>query len=92
MPAYIARLLSTQIVGLVILNVLIGLTIPVIDNTAHVSGLVAGLALGWFGAGAVSARLASVVIDDRAVVEARPGRPLRLVRAGRGRRHDGPRA
>ena len=60
MPAHLARLLSTQIVGLVILNALIGLAVPVIDNAAHAAGFLAGLALGWIAAGAVSRRLASV--------------------------------
>ncbi len=66
MPAALARLLSTQIVGLVVLNALIGLAIPVIDNAAHAVGFVTGLALGWTAAGAVSARLASIGPPGRA--------------------------
>jgi TPR repeat protein/membrane associated rhomboid family serine protease len=60
MPPELSRLLATQIVGLVILNALIGLAVPVIDNAAHGIGFLAGLGLGWLLAGVVSMRVGSV--------------------------------
>jgi len=38
----------TGIVGIVAYNLLYGFIVPVVDNWAHIGGLLAGLVLGWF--------------------------------------------
>jgi membrane associated rhomboid family serine protease len=42
-----ARNLTMQIGGLIAINLVIGFTIPGIDNAAHIGGLLAGAWLGW---------------------------------------------
>ncbi len=42
-----ARNLTTQIGMLIVINLVIGFTVPNIDNAAHVGGLLAGAALGF---------------------------------------------
>lgn len=46
LPEDIARLLRRRLLPWVGLNLLVGALVPVIDNRAHIGGLVAGLALG----------------------------------------------
>jgi rhomboid protease GluP len=45
------RGMLTQLVLVVAVNLAIGFRVPMIDNAAHVGGLVSGIALGWLLAG-----------------------------------------
>ena len=44
-PAFLRRAIGRGVAPVIVLNLLIGFTIPVIDNAAHIGGLVSGLAL-----------------------------------------------
>jgi membrane associated rhomboid family serine protease len=62
-----ARALTGQIGVLIVINLVIGFTIPRIDNAAHIGGLVAGLWLGFLIAPGRVATLRSMFV--------RPGSP-----------------
>jgi uncharacterized protein len=47
LPPDLGRRVAIEIGVLVALNLLIGLAVPAIDNTAHVTGFVAGVLAGW---------------------------------------------
>lgn len=45
-PGWLARAIGRGVLPVIVLNLLIGLAIPVVDNGAHVAGLVSGMILG----------------------------------------------
>jgi rhomboid protease GluP len=44
-PPFFRRAVGTGVVPVIVINLIIGFTIPAIDNSAHISGLLAGMAL-----------------------------------------------
>lgn len=55
------------------INILIGIAVPQIDNTAHMGGLIGGVALGWMLAPLVTARESLTMTRDTVrVVSIRP--------------------
>lgn len=47
-PPYFKRAVGTGVLPVIVINLIIGFTIPQIDNSAHIAGLLAGAALAWF--------------------------------------------
>lgn len=45
-PRWLARAIGRGVLPVILLNLVIGLAIPVVDNSAHVAGLLSGMALG----------------------------------------------
>jgi rhomboid protease GluP len=46
-PAEVVRAQRTSIVGFIIYSVIFGITVPGIDNAAHLGGLATGFGMGW---------------------------------------------
>ena len=67
-PPFFKRAVGTGVLPVIVLNLIIGFTIPAIDNSAHIGGLLAGAAL------------AAVVPFQRPGEETNPG--FRLVQIG----------
>ena len=44
-PAFFSRTVGTGVLPVIVINLVIGFTIPQIDNSAHLGGLIAGMAL-----------------------------------------------
>lgn len=45
-PRWLARAIGRGVLPVIVLNLVIGLAIPVVDNSAHVAGLLSGMVLG----------------------------------------------
>ncbi len=45
-PGWLARAIGRGVLPVIVLNLMIGLAIPVVDNGAHVAGLISGIILG----------------------------------------------
>jgi rhomboid protease GluP len=45
-PGWLARAIGRGVLPVIALNLVIGLAIPVVDNGAHVAGLISGIVLG----------------------------------------------
>src|SRR2546426_10284412 len=45
-PPFFKRAVGTGVLPVIVINLIIGFTIPAIDNSAHIAGLLAGAALG----------------------------------------------
>jgi rhomboid protease GluP len=67
LPPSAAQGLRTTTLGFIVLNLLIGLTLPFVDNSAHAGGLVVGFVGGW--------------LLERDVRQPAVGRSLRIVAA-----------
>ena len=46
-PPHFKRAVGTGVLPIIVINLFIGFTIPQIDNSAHIAGLLAGAALAW---------------------------------------------
>src|SRR5213078_1531454 len=45
LPPFVKRAVGTGVLPVIVINLIIGLTIPEIDNSAHIAGLLTGMAL-----------------------------------------------
>jgi rhomboid protease GluP len=66
-----ARSLGRQLIGWALLNVAIGFMVPNIDNSAHIGGFLAGLALGFIPHKVPPPPPGNVVIDAERLEEPR---------------------